>query len=109
MIADKPLSEVIATDPAAVEILADMLAHGGPGVKSTNGVYSIARWADFAARVNGHTPQPMRDPEGLAILRTVLGAEYREMLMNFRREVISLLRWLDDVLGLEQTIPRRVK
>lgn len=106
---NKPLSEVIQSDPAALEILADMLTHGGPGVKSTNGVYCIARWYDFAARVNGHADPTARDPDGLAILRTVLGAEYREMLMNFRREVISLLRWLDDVLGLEQTIPRRVK
>lgn len=103
------LFHALQSDPAAIEILSDMLAYGGPGVKSTNGVYCIARWADFAARVNGQVDTRARDPEGLAILRTVLGTEYREMLFNFRREVISLLRWLDDVLGLESTIPRRVK
>lgn len=36
-----------------------------------------------------------------------LTEEMRENLMNIRRDVIAFLRRLDEMLGLEQTIPRR--
>lgn len=36
-----------------------------------------------------------------------LSEEMRENLMNMRRDVIAFLRRLDEMLGLEQTIPRR--
>lgn len=36
-----------------------------------------------------------------------LTPELRENLMNIRRDVIAFLRRLDEMLGLEQTIPRR--